>query len=58
MLTLASVHPFLDGRGASAGELVDVVLEGALQHHTDAEPVLTTSSANPTSRGRSQCSSV
>lgn len=30
MLTLSSVHPMLDGQDATAAELVDVVLEGAL----------------------------
>ena len=30
MLTLSSVHPMLDGQDATATELVDVVLEGAL----------------------------
>ena len=31
MLTLSSVHPMLDGQDATALELVDVVLEGALK---------------------------
>jgi AcrR family transcriptional regulator len=31
MVTLSSVHPMLDSTGTSAAELVDVILEGALQ---------------------------
>ena len=47
MLTLASVHPFLEGRTSSAAELVDVVLEGALRR-SPVHP----SPVNPTSRGK------
>jgi len=47
MLTLASVHPFLDGRTTSAAELVDIVLEGALRRSPAA-----ISTVNSTSRGK------
>jgi AcrR family transcriptional regulator len=39
MLTLSSVHPMLDGQDSTALELVDVVLEGALQRSSTAPRV-------------------
>jgi AcrR family transcriptional regulator len=38
MLTLASVHPFLEGRTTTASELVDIVLEGALRRSPGTTP--------------------
>ncbi len=38
MLTLSSVHPMLDGQGATASELVDLVLEGALARPAQRPP--------------------
>jgi AcrR family transcriptional regulator len=52
MLTLASVHPFLNGQSSTAAELVDVVLEGALRRSPTADPAPPTSPANPTRRGK------
>jgi hypothetical protein len=51
-LTLASVHPFLDGRGSTPAELVDVVLEGALRRPEAACVPPSIEPADPTSRGK------
>jgi AcrR family transcriptional regulator len=48
MLTLSSVHPMLDGDDSSALELVDVILEGALQRPMTTT---TTSRRRTASRG-------
>jgi AcrR family transcriptional regulator len=62
MLTLSSVHPMLDGSDATASELVDVVLEGALRRPTtrgttpqtaaDTTPGAAPKAAPRTSRGK------
>ena len=53
MLTLSSVHPMLDGQDATAAELVDVVLEGALARPaTDTEQAPRRAPRAPRTRGR------
>jgi AcrR family transcriptional regulator len=47
MLTLASVHPFMEERPTSAAEVVDIVLQGALRRSPTAIPHIV-----PTSRGK------
>lgn len=50
MLTLSSVHPMLDGQDSTATELVDVVLEGALDRTSPAR-----TPGTRTTRGKNQC---
>ena len=52
MLTLASVHPMLEGTGASAAELVDVILDGARRRPDAATGKAATGRAATTQKQR------